>query len=220
MLTHFSLYTSMYTSFLTMTLLLRCAEITSRYLDARPMVQRADAISAADILEHFTSSATGISTIRAFGTVEMSIEQMHKHVDRLSTARRHFWMFNRWIGLQFSLSGILFTLGTGIILLLSKGVIDTSLLGFSLTFSMGFSSAIFKAVDKFGALETVMDATGAVIEYTELKTEDQSGNEVPKEWPSKGEVEVKHLNVAYSDDFPLVLKDVSFTIKHVLESAS
>ncbi|KAE9365698.1 ABC multidrug transporter [Stipitochalara longipes BDJ] len=209
----FGLYASMYTSFLTVALLLWCTQITSGYLNARSMVKRADAVPTADILEHFTSSAAGISTIRAFGAVEESIEQMHKHVDRLSTARRHFWIFNRWVGLQLSFSGILFTLGTGIVLLLSKSVIDTSLVGFSLTFSMGFSSAIFKAVDKFGALETFMDATGAVIEYTKLKTEDHGGNEAPKDWPSKGEVEVKRLNVAYSTDLPLVLKDVSFTVK-------
>lgn len=213
MLTPFSIYTSMYTSFLTVALLLWCSQVIRSYLNARSMVKSADAGPAAAILEHFTSSAAGMSTIRAFGAVEGSIAQMHKYVDRLSTARRHFWIFNRWLGLQLSISGILFTLGTGTILLLSKSAIDTSLLGFSLTFSMGFSSAIFKAVDKFGSLETYMDATGAVIKYTELKMEDQGGNEVPKDWPSKGEVEVKRLNVAYSPDLPLVLKDVFFTVK-------
>jgi ABC-type multidrug transport system fused ATPase/permease subunit len=177
------------------------------------MVKRGDAIPTADILEHFTSSAAGISTIRAFGAVEESMKQMRKHVDRVSTANRHFWIFNRWVGLQMSFAGILFALGTGVILLLSKSVIDTSLFGFSLTFSMGFSSAMFKAVDRFGALETFMDATGAVIEYTKLKKEDQGGHEVPKDWPSKGEVEVNGLNVAYSADLPLVLKDVSFAVK-------
>lgn len=200
-------------SFLTVALLLWCFQTTRRYLKARTMVKRADAIPSADILEHFTSAAAGISTLRAFGAVEETIEQMHMHVDRLSTARRHFWIFNRWMGLQLSFSGILFTLGTGIILLLSKSFIDTSLLGFALTFSMGFSSATFKAVGKFGTLETLVDATGAVIDYTKLQTEDQGGNEVPQDWPSQGKVEVKNLNIAYTPDSPLVLKDISFAVK-------
>ena len=54
-----------------------------------------------------------------------------------------------------------------------------------------------------------MDATGAVIGYSELETEDQGGNEVSEDWPSKGEVEVRGLDVAYSADLPLVLKNVS-----------
>jgi ABC-type bacteriocin/lantibiotic exporter with double-glycine peptidase domain len=165
-------------------------------------VKRADAGPTADILEYFTSSTTGISTIRAFGAVDKSVEQMHRYLDRLSTARRHFWILNRWLGLQMSFVGILFSTATGIILLQSKSVISTSLVGFSFKFSMGFSQAIFKAVNNFGILESYMNATGAIIGYTELQTEKQGSNEVSEDWPSKGEVEVKGLDIAYSADFP------------------
>ena len=195
-----------------MALLFWCARLSRGYIKARSTVKRADAGPTADILEHFISSAAGVSTIRAFGAVDKSIEQMHRYLDRLSTARRHFWIFNRWLGLQMSFVGILFITGTGIILLSSKSIISTSLVGFSLTFSMGFSQAIFKAVNSFGILESYMDATGAITGYTELQTEIQGGNGVSEYWPSKGEVEVKGLDVAYSADLPLVLKDVSFTI--------
>lgn len=176
------------------------------------MVKRADAGPTADILEHFTACTTGISTIRAFGAVEKSIEQMHRHLDRVSTAKRHFWIFNRWLGLQMSFIGILFSTGTGIILLSSKSIVDTSLIGFSLTFSMGFSRAIFKAVNSFGSLETYIDAAGAMIRYTQLNTEDQGGIEISEDWPSHGRIEVTGLKVTYSADLPLVLKGVSFTI--------
>ena len=160
-------------------------------------MKRADAVPTADTLEHFASSTAGVSTIRAFGALDKSVEQIHQHLDRLSTARRHFWIFNRWLGLQLSFIGILFSTGTGIVLLSSKSIIDTSLVGFSLTFSMGFSQAILRAVNNFGILETYRDAAGAVIGYTELKAE----------------VEVQGLDVAYSADLPLVLKDVSFTVE-------
>ncbi|KAI0126965.1 ABC multidrug transporter [Xylariales sp. AK1849] len=206
------LYTSRYTTFLTVALLLWCAHVSKGYIKARSMVKSADAAPTADILEHFTSSATGISTLRAFGVLDKSIEKMHQHIDRLSTARRHSWIFNRWLGLQMSYIGILFSTGTGIILLSSKSIIDTSLMGFCLTFSMGLSQAIFKAVNNFGMLETYMNAAGSVVRYTELQTEPQGGAVVPSDWPSKGEVEVKGLSIAYSIDLPLVLKDVSFTI--------
>lgn len=141
--------------------------------------------------------------------MDSSIKKMHKHLDRVSTARRHFWIFNRWLGLQLSLVGILFSTGTGIVFLSSKSLVDPSLVGFSLTFSAGFSQAIFNAVNNFGMLETYMDAAGAVIRYSELETEDQDGNEASEDWPSKGEVEVKGLDVAYSADLPLVLKNLS-----------
>jgi ABC-type multidrug transport system fused ATPase/permease subunit len=203
----------MYTGILTLTLLLWCAQISKRYIRARTTVKRGDAIPTADILEHFTTCATGVTTLRAFGASDRAIDIMHQHLDMLSTARRHFWIFNRWLGLQMSFIGILFSTGTGIILLSTRSIVDTSLVGFALTFSMGFSRAIFKAVNNFGILERAMDATGSVIEYTELETEDQGGNDVAENWPPSGKVEVKGLQVAYSADLPLVLTNVSFTIE-------
>jgi ABC-type multidrug transport system fused ATPase/permease subunit len=180
-------------------------------------VKHADAEPTAEILEHFTSSAAGVSTIRAFGAVDMFVEQMDHRLDRLSIARRHFWIFNRWLGLQMSFVGIIFTMGTGVLLLSSKSVIeDASMMGFTLTFSMGLSQAIFKAVNNFGMLESYMDAAGALIAYSELETENQGGTDLSKTqpaWPSTGEVTVKNLDVAYSADLPLVLKNVTFTVQ-------
>jgi ABC-type multidrug transport system fused ATPase/permease subunit len=213
LLTSSRLCTSKYTSFLTVILVICCANVSRSYIKARTTVRRADAEPTSAILEHFSSSAAGVSTIRAFGVVEETIEQMHRHVDQLSTARRHFWIFNRWLGLQMSLLGILFSSGTGMILLSSKSFTDTSLLGFSLTFSMGFSQAMNLATNHYGALENYMEAGGRVIDYTELQTEGQGGIEVPEDWPSKGKVEVKGLDIAYSANLPLVLKDVSFTVE-------
>lgn len=202
----------MYTGFLTMVLLLWCAQVGRDYLQARSTVKRADVKPSSDIVEHFESSVVGVSTLRAFGKVPDAEKEMHWHLDRLATARRHFWMFNRWIGLRMSLIGILFTAGTGVLLLSSKSVIDASLVGFSLTFSMGFSKWIHQSVDYFGIMESYMDAARAVLGYTELETEEQGGIAAPKDWPSGGEVEVKGLNVAYAPDLPLVLKNVSFTV--------
>ncbi|KAF4634706.1 hypothetical protein G7Y89_g3391 [Cudoniella acicularis] len=204
---------SKYTSLLTLALVFWCSQVSRVYIKARSTVKRADQAPTADILEHFTSSSTGVSTIRAFGAMDRAIEQMHQHIDQLSTARRHFWIFNRWLGLQMSFVGILFSIGTGVILLSSRSLIDSSLVGFSLTFSLRLSNTIFQAVNNFGMLESYMNAVGAIISYTSLETEQQGGNEVPSDWPSQGKVEVKGLDVAYSHSLPLVLKSLSFTIE-------
>lgn len=199
---------------MTLALIYAGVQVGQSYVKARKTVFRGDAAPSADILEHFTSSTAGLSTIRAFGAVDMFSEQMHDYLDKLSLVRRHFWIFNRWLGLQMYLLGILFGMGTSAILLLSPdSFIDASLVGFSLTFSMGLSTALFNAVNTFGQLDSYMNAAAAVASYSELEAEDQSGNEVPEDWPSKGKVEVKGLDVAYSAELPLVLRSVSFTVK-------
>ncbi|PCH08546.1 ABC transporter, integral membrane type 1 [Penicillium occitanis (nom. inval.)] len=207
------IHTSIYTGCLTLALLFWCWEVGKGYAMARKPVKRAESESNAEILEYFTAVTVGLSTIRAFRAEDRFTDQMHSRVDKLSIARRYFWIFNRWLGLQMCLMGIIFSTGTGIILLSSKSVVDASLMGFSLTFSMGFAHASFTAVNNFGMLESYMNAAAGIISYTQLNPEDQSGNDVPADWPSRGEIKIKGLNVAYSADLPLVLKDISFCVE-------
>ncbi|GKZ34708.1 hypothetical protein AbraIFM66950_005060 [Aspergillus brasiliensis] len=206
------LSTSNYMGFLTVTLLYWCTEVSKLYIRARTTVKRADSAPTAAILEHLTSSAVGVMTIRAFGATDWLAEHMHRHLDRLSTARRHFFIFNRWLGLQMSLIGVIFSIGTGIILL-STSAADAFLIGYCLSYSMEFSQAMFKAINNFGMLETYINSARNIIAYTELEPEKQGGREAPSNWPSQGKIEVKSLAVAYAPGLPLVLEDVSFSVE-------
>ncbi|KAJ5758762.1 hypothetical protein N7520_005918 [Penicillium odoratum] len=206
------MYNSIYTSCLTMGLLYWCFQVAKSYNQARRTIKIGESDSNADILEYFTTSMSGVSTIRAFGATDQFMDQMHRRVDNLSTVRRHFWIFNRWLGLQMSFAGILFTTGTGIILLSTTSMLDASLMGVALTFSMGFSKASFDAANSFGMLERYTGYASNIVAYTELATERQGGIEVTPDWPPRGKIEVKELNVRYSPDLPLVLKNVSFSV--------
>lgn len=206
------LYTSKYTGYLAAILLTWCLQVAHSYVKGRTTVRSAATYPRSRVLEHYSSSAAGLITIRAFGAVDETIDEMHRQLDSLSLPQRYSWAFSRWLGLRTSLIGILFSVGTGMILLSPKSTIQTSLIGFCLTYSMGFSRAIYSVVSQYAMLEIFMDATGRVIEYSELETEDQGGNEVPKLWPTRGCIEVKHVDVAYSIHLPLVLRDVSFRV--------
>ena len=201
------LSTSKYSIVMAAVLLVLCFRAGRTYLRARSPMKRADAAPTADMLEHFTSCAAGISTIRAFGASERAMDVMHGHVDRFTLARRYFWIFNRWIGLEISFIGIAFTLGTGVFLLLRN--MDTGTAGFALTFSTSLYRALFLMINKYGILETDMSAVGRVVRYTELETEDQGGTDAPKDWPSHGGVEIHKLQVGYAADLPPVLKNIT-----------
>ncbi|KAJ5087568.1 hypothetical protein N7456_011184 [Penicillium angulare] len=206
------MYASIYTSILACVLIYWCSAVAGGYVKARKLVKRGESEGNAEILEYFTTSAAGASTIRAFGAVDRFINQMHHRIDNLTISQRHFWIFNRWLGLQMSLSGIFFTTGSGIILLLSNSVTDPSLMGFTLTFSMGLSKACFTAVNTFGMLETYMNAASGIVSYSKLKPEPQGGD-APAEWPSKGEIHVNDLSLKYATGLPLVINDISFPVQ-------
>ncbi|KAG9522592.1 ABC multidrug transporter-like protein, partial [Aureobasidium melanogenum] len=183
------------------------------YNKARKTVQRADREPTSKILGLVTATTTGLATIRAFGAPQAFMNQMHNHVDDLSKARRYFWIANRWLGLQMSLIGIMFSFGTGVLLLRSRSaIVDPPLFGFALTFSMRFSSVIFKAVNGFGAFETSATAAGAISAFRYLEIEQQDGIEVASDWPTTGRVEIRGLKMRYSTTLPLVLDNINLTI--------
>ncbi|KAG9597773.1 ABC multidrug transporter-like protein, partial [Aureobasidium melanogenum] len=183
------------------------------YNKARKTVLRADREPTSKILGLVTSTMTGLATIRAFGATQAFMDQMHNNVDDLSKARRYFWIANRWLGLQMSLIGIMFSFGTGVMLLRSgSAIVDPPLFGFALTFSMRFSSVIFKAVNGFGAFETSATAASAISAFRYLEIEKQEGIEVASDWPTTGRVEIRGLKMRYSTTLPLVLDNINLTI--------
>ncbi len=56
-----------------------------------------------------------------------------------------------------------------------------------------------------------MTSVERVVEYTELKSEApwKTQKRPPSDWPSKGLVTFDRVNFSYTDDGPLVLKDIS-----------
>ena len=54
-----------------------------------------------------------------------------------------------------------------------------------------------------------------VVEYLEVPQEAPAVTSVkpPAYWPASGDLRVDHLNAKYSDNGPLVLKDVNFELK-------
>lgn len=177
-LTIFSLNMSRYTGILVLGGLYASWKTGELYNKARKTVQRADRAPTSKILELASSSATGLATIRGLGATTAYMEQMHNHIDDLSKARRYFWIANRWLGLQMSLIGIMFGVGTGALLLLSGSASSSpSLFAFALTFSMRFSSVVFKAINGFGAFETAAIAADAICAFQHLEPEDQGGIE-------------------------------------------
>lgn len=60
-----------------------------------------------------------------------------------------------------------------------------------------------------------MTSVERVVEYTELKSEApwKSQQEPPSDWPNKGQVTFSHVNLSYSPNGPLALKDISFSFQ-------
>ncbi|OAA51145.1 ABC multidrug transporter [Beauveria brongniartii RCEF 3172] len=151
--------------------------------------------------------------MRAFGGGNTYIEAMQRYLDAESTAKRHLYIFSRWLTLQMSLLGIIFAMITGVLLLTSDSTNNVARVGFSLAFVMSLSNMISTTFSKLGYLELYMSSISSVMQYTELDIEDPTGNDVAADWPSAGQLDVHDLQVSYSASLPPALKSVSLHVK-------
>jgi ABC-type multidrug transport system fused ATPase/permease subunit len=91
--------------------------------------------------------------------------------------------------------------------------LDAPLAGFALSFALHMSDSISYLLMEYAQLEIEFNATERIVEYTKLEKEPQSGTDVPAAWPTKGELEVTDLTVAYAPDLPPVLRELTFTLR-------
>ncbi|KAJ3414780.1 hypothetical protein HDV05_006027 [Chytridiales sp. JEL 0842] len=65
-------------------------------------------------------------------------------------------------------------------------------------------------------MDMAMNAVERVDEYSAIEQEPPAvipNSRPPPNWPTKGHIKVEKLNIRYTDDTPLVLKDLTFEIK-------
>jgi ABC-type multidrug transport system fused ATPase/permease subunit len=197
---------------LALILLAVCMWYSLRYLAGAREIKRLESNAKSPIFEQFGSALTGLTTIRAFGKASVYVDRMYAKIDRHAQAAWHLWLFNRWMSFRLSVVGALFTTITGILVVAVTGI-DASLAGFALSFSVQYSSVITWALRQYANIEMEMNATERVVEYSNIKIENQEGKPVPAAWPTNGRIEVNDLVVGYAPDLPAVLKGLTFSVE-------
>lgn len=193
-------------------LLAACMWYSLRYLAGARELKRLESNAKSPIFEQFGSALTGLATIRAFGKGSVYIERMYANIDRHAQAAWHLWLFNRWMSYRMNVMGAIFSTITGVLVVALTGI-DASLAGFALSFSVQYSAVITWALRQYASVEMEMNATERVVEYSNIKVENQEGKPVPAAWPTKGRIEVNDLVVGYAPDLPAVLKGLTFSVE-------
>lgn len=188
------------------------AYVAKKYMDAARPMKRLESSCKSPIFELFNATLGGITTLRAYQKSDAYKGRMHYSIDTWSTNKVHYWILNRWMGFRMSLVGSTFTIIAGFLLVTSPSV-SAGAAGFALAFVVDFSTSLLFGIRAYAQLELDMNATERVIEYCDLKTENQGGKQPPAAWPTSGAMEVKDLVVGYADGLPAVLKGVSFNVK-------
>ncbi|KAJ7980275.1 ABC transporter C family member 4 [Quillaja saponaria] len=187
------------------------------YLASSRELTRLDSITRAPVIHHFSESITGVMTIRGFRKQSIFCKE---NIDRVNANLRmdlHNNGNNEWLGLRLELIGNLFLcITTMFMIFLPSTIIRPENIGLSLSYGLSLNSVLFICVYMTCSIENQMVSVERIKQFTNIPSEAPwriTNRLPPKNWPSRGNIELKNLQVRYRPNTPLVLKGLSLSIQ-------
>ena len=179
---------------------------------------RYDAITRSPINSMFSASLTGLITIRAYNKTNYFEKQFYSLVDRNGSAFFSYVASSRWMGFYLDYLSLLYILSTiALAFILKSSGINTALVALGITSSMSLLGPLQFLIRTSADVANSMTSVQRMQEYSSLECEPPAVLETDAElkskgWPQRGDLQVFNANMRYRENFPLVLKNVSFGV--------
>ncbi|KID82811.1 ABC transporter [Metarhizium guizhouense ARSEF 977] len=150
------------------------------------------------ILTHFMDTIKGITTFRAFGWIQDSINVNKGLVDDSQRPVYPFAMLQRWLSftLQFVIAGLAFVVVT----LATQLPANAAFTGASLATVLLFGENLLYRVQPYAVLETSIPAVSRLKSFRKkVPAESQEGVSVtiPVAWPTTGVIKINGVSASY-----------------------
>uniref|UniRef100_A0A0D6QY91 Uncharacterized protein n=1 Tax=Araucaria cunninghamii TaxID=56994 RepID=A0A0D6QY91_ARACU len=187
------------------------------FLSTSRELTRLESITMAPVIHNFSETLAGITTIRAFCHQERFKAINNKLVDTNISISFHNCAANEWLGSRIEGIGTIFLCSSAMLLvLLPKNTIQPEYVGLSLSYGLALNGCLFYLVYCICQIEQKMVAVERILQYCRIPSEAPLvlPNQQPERcWPNQGSIEIEHLQLRYLPKAPLVLKDLTFSVK-------
>ncbi|XP_053113746.1 ATP-binding cassette sub-family C member 9 isoform X2 [Hemicordylus capensis] len=178
-------------------------------------LQELDDSTQLPLLCHFSETAEGLTTIRAFRHEARFKQRMLELTDTNNIAYLFLSAANRWLEVRTDYLGAFIVL-TAAVASISQGS-TSGLVGLGLLYALTITNYLNWVVRNLADLEVQMGAVKKVNSFLSMESENYDGtmdvSQVPKDWPQEGEIKIEDLCVRYENNLKPVLKHVKAYIK-------
>ncbi|XP_056280983.1 ATP-binding cassette sub-family C member 9 isoform X2 [Pseudoliparis swirei] len=171
------------------------------------------------LLCHFSETAEGLTTIRAFRHEARFKQRMLELTDTNNTAYLFLSAANRWLEVRTDYLGavIVLTAAGASIWGHNIGLPSGGLVGLALTYALTVTNYLNWVVRNLADLEVQMAAVKKVNSFLGTESENYEGtmdaSQVPDNWPQSGAIKIQDLCVRYDPNLKPVLKHVNISIE-------
>lgn len=209
-------YTFPYLGIIFVPLVLLYQLVSMYYRRTSVETKRWDSLLRSILYASYSESLTGLSTIRAYRDQARSISDAEHGLDLQNRAYYMTITIQRWLSTRLDLFGNILILGIALFAAGFRTSVSPSKIGVVLSYTLSITQFFSDMVAQFAQNEQNMNAVERVLHYAELPHEGQV--DTPKQdpgpqWPQKGAIEFKDVEMSYREGLPLVLKGISFDIR-------
>ncbi|KAI4459855.1 atp-binding cassette sub-family c [Holotrichia oblita] len=167
------------------------------------------------VFTHLNATLQGLTTIRAYGAQEILKMEFDKYQDLHTSAWYMYITASSAFGFYLDLLCFIFTaLVAFSFLIIAEGLLGGEV-GLAITQSTALTDLVQWGMRQSAEVANQLMSVERLLEYSYLPEEKQPRIPInpPKEWPQNGRVLFRKMGLRYSEDTPLVLKNLNFSIE-------
>ncbi|CAN7075142.1 unnamed protein product [Brassica oleracea var. botrytis] len=187
------------------------------YIAAARELSRLDGVCKAPLIQHFSETISGSTTIRSFNQESRFRGDNMRLSDAYSRPKFYLAGAVEWLCFRLDmLSSLVFVFSLIFLISIPTGVIDPSLAGLAVTYGLNLNTQQAWLVWGLCNLENKIISVERILQYASVPSEPPlvlESNRPEHSWPSLGDVDIRDLQVRYAAHMPLVLRGITCTFK-------
>ncbi|KAK7853535.1 abc transporter c family member 3 [Quercus suber] len=192
-----------------------CIWYQQYYIPSARELSRLVGVCKAPVIQHFTETISGATTIRSFDEESRFRDTNMKLADANSRPRFNIAGAMEWLCFRLDmLSSITFAFSLVFLISIPEGVIDPGIAGLSVTYGLTLNMLQMRVIWFLCEMENEIISVERMFQYTCIPSEPAlviEETQPDHSWPSHGEVDFRDLQVRYAAHMPLVLRGLTCT---------
>ncbi|CAK8560127.1 unnamed protein product [Lathyrus sativus] len=199
--------------FIPMTVISICYQ--KYYIPSGRELSRLLGVCKAPVIQHFSETISGTSTIRSFDQVSRFQQTNMKLMDGYSRPKFNNSGAMEWLCFHLDmLSSVTFSFCLLFLISSPQGTINSSVAGLVVTYGLNLNIIQTWMIWELCNLETKIISVERILQYTRIPSEPPlvvDENRPHASWPLYGTVDIHNLQVRYALHMPLVLRGLTCT---------